>query len=152
MNTIEALEYLRTNPGSVVSTIEEERRIEMSLDMELFNYNKSTFIQLEIHRTDGTSERIDFSEWIQLHTEWEVTKEVKYYVKIKLPEYLAGLMGEGNIYLNYSTIDDEYFLSDKDDVGAYFQTSFTRDEIEEFGIAYPEVRREDLEFIEVVSE
>ena len=83
MNTIEALEYLRTNPGSVVSTTEEERRIEMSLDMGLFDWNKSTYVRFRLYHIDGTSETIDFADWIQLHTEWEVTKEVRYNVKYR---------------------------------------------------------------------
>lgn len=151
MNTIEALEYLRTNPGSVVSTTEEERRIEMSLDMGLFDFDKSTYVSFKLYHTDGTSETIDFADWIQLHTEWEVIKEVKCYVKIKLSEYLANMMNEEYLYLNYSSIEDKYFLSDKDEVSTNFKTKFTRDEIEEFGIAHPEVGREHLEFIEVVE-
>ena len=146
MNTIEALEYLRTNPGSVVSTT-EERRIEMSLDMELFDFDKSTYVNFKLYHIDGTSESIDFSEWIQLHTEWEVTKEVRYYVKFKVPENLKLLLSDGN-YLNYSF--GKYFFGTNDEYSDY-KTKFTRDEIEEFGIEHPEVRREDLEFIEVVE-
>ena len=146
MNTIEALEYLRTNPGSVVSTT-EERRIEMSLDMELFDFDKSTYVNFKLYHIDGTSESIDFSEWIQLHTEWEVAKEVRYYVKFKVPKSMELLVG-GNPYLNYSS--GIYFVGTKDEYHEY-KTKFTRDEIEEFGIEHPEVRREDLEFIEVVE-
>lgn len=148
MNTVEALEYLRNNPKAVVSTIgREERRIEMSIDKELFDWNKSTFVTFTLYHDDGRAERIDFSEWIQLHTEWEVTKEVRYYVKFKVPENLKLLLSDDN-YLNYSF--GKYFFGTNDEYSDY-KTKFTRDEIEEFGIAHPEVRREDLEFIEVVE-
>lgn len=147
MNTIEALEYLRTNPGSVVSTTEEERRIEMSLDMGLFDWNKSTYVRFRLYHIDGTSETIDFADWIQLHTEWEVAKEVRYYVKFKVLDNLKLLMNDG-VYLNYGY--GVYFINSHEEVAGY-KTKFTRDEIEEFGIEHPEVRREDLEFIEVVE-
>ena len=148
MNTIEALEYLRTNPGSVVSTTEEERRIEMSLDMGLFDFDKSTYVSFKLYHIDGTSEPIDFADWIQLHTEWEVSKEVKYYVTYKLPEGIEKLTS-GDRYLNYAF--GKYFFGSNYEFSDY-KVTFTRDEIEEFGIEHPEVRREDLEFIEVVSE
>ena len=147
MNTIEALEYLRTNPGSVVSTTEEERRIEMSLDMELFGFDESTYVNFKLYHIDGTSESIDFSEWIQLHTEWEVAKEVRYYVKFKVLDNLGHLLNDEK-YLNY--YQNKYFIGSQEEFSCY-KTKFTRDEIEEFGIEHPEVRREDLEFIEVVE-
>ena len=57
------------------------------------------------------------------------------------------------LYLNIFQLDLIKVFSFKDKRRVtYFQTSFTRDEIEEFGIEHPEVRREYLEFIEVVSE
>lgn len=79
------------------------------------------------------------------------TKEVRYYVKVKVPVYFTGLIGEEESYLNYTSLDNRYFLSNQRQVSTYFKTTFTRDEIEEFGIEHPEVRREDLEFIEVVE-
>ena len=156
MNTIEALEYLRNNPKAVVVKRQEEsrRQIEMNVEQDLFDWNKLKFVQFKVRYDSGTVKEVDFSEWVKLDDEWEVkgAKEVKYYVKIKPVAYLANMMDEGCLYLNYSSIGDKYFLSDKHEVSTYFQTSFTRDEIEEFGIAHPEVGREYLEFIEVVSE
>lgn len=150
MNTIEALEYLRNNPGSVVSTI-GGARIDMSVVKDLFDYNKSTFVEFTLYHDDGRTERINFSEWVQLDMEWEVSKEVRYYVKVKVPVYLTCLVAEEESYLNYTSLDNRYFLSNQRQVSTYFKTTFTRDEIEEFGIEHPEVRREDLEFIEVVE-
>ncbi len=151
MNTIEALEYLRNNPKSAVSKREENRKIVMTIDQELLEWNDLKYVEFTLVHDYGATQEIDFSGWLTLDDEWEVSKEVRYYVRVKVPTYLQNLMGEGSVYLNYSSIDNNYFLSDKDDMGAYFQTSFTRDEIEEFGIEHPEVRREDLEFIEVVE-
>lgn len=85
---------------------------------------------------------------IPIHSDgWEEVKEVRYYVKFKVPENLKLLLSDDN-YLNYSF--GKYFFGTNDEYSDY-KTKFTRDEIEEFGIAHPEVRREDLEFIEVVE-
>lgn len=147
MNTIEALQYLKDNPGSVVSIIEEERRIEMKLNKEMFDWNKCTFVDFTLCYNNGRIEKIDFADWIQLDNEWEVSKEVRYYVKFKALDNLESLVNDEK-YLNYGY--NTYFISSLDEFNGY-KTKFTRDEIEEFGIEHPEVRREDLEFIEVVE-
>ena len=151
MNTIEALEYLRNNPKAVVFKRQEEsrRQIEMNIEQDLFDWNKEKFIQFKVRYDSGTVKEVDFSEWIKLDDEWEVKNEPRYYLKVKLPDYLKHIIDDDNTYINMS--DSEYFLAETYEIEDYYKTKFTRDEIEEFRIAHPEVRREDLEFIEVVE-
>ena len=147
MNTIEALEYLRNNPKSAVSKREENRKIVMTIDQELLEWSDLKYVEFTLVHDYGASQEIDFSGWLTLDDEWEVSKEVRYYVKFKVPENLKLLLSDDN-YLNYSF--GKYFFGTMESYGD-FKTKFTRDEIEEFGIEHPEVRREDLEFIEVVE-
>lgn len=149
MNTIEALEYLRNNPKSAVSKREENRKIVMTIDQELLEWNDLKYVEFTLVHDFGATQEIDFSGWLTLDDEWVVSKEVRYYVKIKVPEHLNELMGD-KTYLNLSKYKYRYTLDTNAQCDS-FQTKFTRDEIEEFGIEHPEVRREDLEFIEVVE-
>ena len=148
MNTIEALEYLRNNPKSSVYKIEEYRKIVMTINQELLEWNDQKYVEFTLICDSGITQEIDFSGWLTLDDEWEVTKEVRYYVTYKLPEGIEKLTS-GDRYLNYSF--GTYFFGSNVEYSDY-KVTFTRDEIEEFGIEHPEVRREDLEFIEVVSE
>lgn len=147
MNTIEALEYLRNNPKSAVSKREENRKIVMTIDQELLEWNDLKYVEFTLVHDYGATQEIDFSGWLTLDDEWEVSKEIRYYVKFKALDDLEHLLN-GNMYLNYGY--DTYFINSIEEVEGY-KTKFTRDEIEEFGIEHPEVRREDLEFIEVVE-
>ena len=92
---------------------------------------------------------IHSDDWEEVEEEMtkEVTKEVKYYVTYKLPQGIEELTSSDR-YLNYAF--GAYFFGSNCEFSDY-KVTFTRDEIEEFGIAHPEVRREDLEFIEVVE-
>ena len=147
MNTIEALEYLRNNPKSAVSKREENRKIVITIDQELLEWNDLKYVEFTLVHDYGATQEIDFSGWLTLDDEWEITKEVRYYVKFKVLDNLGSLIN-GEKYLNYGY--NTYFISSIDEFNGY-KTKFTRDEIEEFGIEHPEVRREDLEFIEVVE-
>lgn len=151
MNTIEALEYIRNNPKAVVVKRQEElcRQLEMNVEQDLFDWSKEKYVQFKAYYDDGTVKEVDFSEWVKLDDEWEVKIEPRYYLKIKLPEYLKRLIDDVDTYINMS--GNEYFLSDNHEVDNHYKTKFTRDELEEFGIAHPEVKRENLEFIEVVE-
>ena len=149
MNTVEALEYLRNNPKSSVFKREENRKIVMTIDQELLEWNELKYVEFTLVHDYGAIQEIDFSGWLTLDDEWEVTKEVRYYVKFKALDNLE-LLVQGENYLNKNRYTGEFIINS--DLATFvFQTSFTRDEIEEFGIEHPEVRREDLEFIEVVE-
>lgn len=149
MNTVEALEYLRNNPKSSVSKREENRKIVMTIDQELLEWNGLKYVEFTLVHDNGITQEVDFSGWLTLDDEWEVTKEVKYYVKFKVSDSVKAFL-EDRLYLNLGTFNNEYCISSMEEIGSY-KATFTRDEIEEFGIAHPEVRREDLEFIEVVE-
>ena len=151
MNTVEALEYLRTNPKSSVYKIEEYRKIVMTINQELLEWNDQKYVEFTLICDSGLTQEIDFSGWLTLDDEWEVTEEIKYYVRFKVQDNLNLLLGQDKVYLNMNNYTKKYTLDTNVECDS-FQTKFTRDEIEEFGIAHPEVRREDLEFIEVVSE
>lgn len=147
MNTIEALEYLRNNPKSSVSKREKNRKIVMTIDQELLEWNGLKYVEFTLVHDNGITQEVDFSGWLTLEDEWEVSKEVKYYVTYKLPHGIEELTS-GDKYLNHAF--GKYFFGSNCEFSDY-KVTFTRDEIEEFGIAHPEVRREDLEFIEVVE-
>jgi hypothetical protein len=76
-------------------------------------------------------------------------KEKKYQIKVifNCSEGVEKLI-DTERWVNMSRSPIEYFISDKMDLGVV-TTEFTKEQVEDFRNAYPEITNDDIEVIEV---